>query len=359
MAAYAAQGDVNMTSFARAVLSWGMLLVTLNLACCGIASSTTPRDSPASEASTSVWLEMRLGGGPPPEDVTTLEIDAAGVVKVGNGSGRYRLILAPKQLAELRQAVNTANLRVMAPVYPTVDPDDSWAEIVLAEGGEKRQVTVYRSSVKYPARLKPLLDLTMEGEVYARGIGRESGRLAELLYQALQHPLAAIVGHIETERTSYRVGESIKATYVVKNVGRLPVWMPSTNCKELVSGEIGLRLQPHPLNGPPWVVDETRIEFGPDYPYRQYHDTLGGLARGDLLCFVWIAPGGTWRVQFPKPLVARSPGEYQITGYMTTTLLYNKTQVEQELGGYVVTGRGEIKPVILRVEERTAAPSGP
>jgi hypothetical protein len=346
-----------MILFARAVLSWGMLLVTLNLACCGIASSTTPRDSPASEAS--VWLEMRLGGGPPAQDVTTLEIDVKGTVRVEDNSGRYRLILQPEQLAELRQAVKAANLRVMAPEYPTVGADDLWAEITLTEGGEKRNVTVYRGSPKYPTRLKPLLDLTMEGQVYTQGRWREGGRLAELLYEALEHPLAAIVGHIEAERTSYRVGESIKAALVVKNVGRLSAWMPSKNCKEIVSGEIGLRLQPHPLNGPPWVIDETNIKFGPDYPYLEYHDTLGGLARRDLLCFVWIAPGGTWRVQFPKPLVARSPGEYQITGYMTTTLLYNKTQVEQELGGYVVTGPGEIKTVILRVEEGTGAPSGP
>jgi hypothetical protein len=279
---------------------------------------------------------------PPINEILT--IDTAGGVEVllespreNDYIGTFELTLSSERLAKLKKAILRAHLYELADKYPPRRADYYDYETVDIELDTKRgrkKISVADTCWLYPRRLKPLFDLknTMSETSYPEGI------LSRLISEASASPASAIAVYIEVAERSFQVGEPIDVTVVVKNVGRKPVILPSPECEKIASGSIEVMLRHVPLRAEEAAtgLDSTTSEFGSDAGYQ--FGSLDTQAKEDLDNIVQIEPGKEWRIRMPKPLVATSPGEYELFGLFWIYRLYDRSILEKELGEGLVTG---------------------
>ncbi|NIM07095.1 MAG: hypothetical protein GTN69_04650 [Armatimonadetes bacterium] len=306
------------------------------------------------------WLRLRWGGGLAPGSGESLTIDTDGRVRAVLGLprengyiGTFELTLPKARLAELRKAVNRANLYSMRDYYPPAKGsyDFTVMTLTVASESEQKQVRATSASWFYPPGLKRLFDLTNRLPGTEHTTAAPDGILSLLILEVSTRPVSAIGVEIQVPKRSFRVGEPIDVTVVVKNVGKNPVVLPSPSIREVAGGHISVQLRHVPL--PPEEaaagIDRAAIRFGESRS--EVNTVLSDRAKGDLENVVRIEPGEKWAIRMPKALAAPSPGEYELIGSLDIYWHYECSALAKELGEGLVDGYAGAKSVPLTISK--------
>jgi hypothetical protein len=268
----------------------------------------------------SPWLELRYGGGPGafpgadaalrlyPDGRAEAEVNVAR--EVSGPIGLFASELSSERMAEVREAVERADLHRMRDAYPPRHGhyDYTWVEINVRSASSEKRVYTTSASWFSPRRLRPLLDL--RDRVPETGAPR--GILSEVISEVIRSPLAAIRVEAEVPKRTFRVNEPIPVALVISNVGRDPVAVLAPGPCPDATGWYSVALD-RIMTGDTYRADiaSALVDIGPT-PGTQRR--LGVTSQQPEL--VRIGPGRAWRLEMPQPLYAPTPGSYRVRGSM-------------------------------------------
>jgi hypothetical protein len=252
--------------------------------------------------------------------------------------GVFEIHLPKERFAELRAAIERADLRSMKDDYPPRGKAHDLTRVMVSidDAAGHKEVRATSASPLSPRSLRLLIDPMKRLEGSMRNV--PAGLLSELIAEASRHPVAAISTRLEAPRVLFHPGEDIAIDIIVKNVGTMLVVLPSPNCMVIASGYLAvyLRHTSLPVEEMATGIDFTEISFGP--PMLKFHHVLSDAAREDLQHVVRIEPGREWRIRMPRPLRALSPGRYEAVGQFSIDLLYPRSVLTSVLGAGLVSG---------------------
>jgi hypothetical protein len=265
--------------------------------------------------------------------------------------GVFETRLTRDRLEELRSAIERADLRTMDDYYPPRGRAYDLTRVMISidDAAGRKEVRATSASPGYPSALKSLIDPTKRLKGSTTNV--PAGLLSELIAEASKNPVAAISIHLEVPRLPLRSGEDFEIDVVVKNVGTMPVVLPSPNCRVIASGYIAvyLRHASVPVEEMATGLDFTKICFGP--PMLRFHGVLDDAAREDLQHVMRVEPGREWRIRMPRRLRAPSPGRYELVSSFSITLLYDQSVLTRVLGANIVYGWHWLSPLQFTVAE--------
>ncbi len=298
------------------------------------------------------WLKLEQGGGaPPPQDLPyeepVLTVTRGGRVSLYNpaqsldeGIGYFEFTLPPDRLRRLRTLVNAADLPNMKDEYPPAKSyyEADWIRVTLNNGAVHKSVKVDSQPVHYPKRIKPLANNDVTDESRHENEW-PSGALPDLQREALDHPLAAVRARMILPTSRLRKGRKMAVSIAVTNIGNAPVAIPSASCTAIGGGSAQVYLQHSPATYKEAVSGgavKTEYRFGA--PMQARAGSLSPQLRSDLKHMTVLAPGKSWVLKMPQPLIPPDAGARKLIWSIALHLNSDRAAISKALGTFAISG---------------------